>query len=111
MERMRNLVVIVLVSLSILSGCGPSEHRPTDVYLTVESEYGSPTPSVGDDHLNWGMSVTASVDSPLAGGPGTRYVCTGWTGAGSVPPSGSTNSFTFLIYAELIDNLELENTV
>jgi parallel beta-helix repeat protein len=97
MERMRNLVVIVLVSLSILSGCGPSEHRPTDVYLTVESEYGSPTPSVGDDHLNWGMSVTASVDSPLAGGPGTRYVCTGWTGAGSVPPSGSTNSFTFLI--------------
>jgi PKD repeat protein len=96
---MRTLLVPLLFILSVvLIGCGPGKHRPIDVYLTVESDYGSPNPPVGDSHFNWGTTVTASVDSPVASETeGTRYVCTGWTGAGSVPPTGSTNSVSFVI--------------
>jgi len=67
----------------------------TQYYLEVTSTYGSPTPTSGwfDD----GTSITASVNSPVSGPPGTRYVCTGWTGTGSVPASGSTTSVTFTI--------------
>jgi uncharacterized delta-60 repeat protein len=96
---MRSLFVVLLVvflSLLLIT-CGPSKHRPIDVYLTVESDYGSPIPPVGSNYFNYGMTITASVTPPFSGLPGTRYVCTGWTGTGSVPASGSTNSVTFLI--------------
>jgi hypothetical protein len=43
------------------------------------------------------MTITASVDLLVAGNAGTRYVCTGWTGTGSVPTSGSTNLVQFVI--------------
>ena len=67
----------------------------TQYYLEVNSDHGSPTPTSGwfDD----GTTLTASVNSPVAGPPGTQYVCTGWTGTGSVPASGSTNSVTFTL--------------
>jgi hypothetical protein len=65
----------------------------TRYYLTVTSPYGSPTPSSGwfDD----ASSVTASVTSPASGPTGTQYVCTGWSGTGSVPSSGSGVTTTF----------------
>jgi predicted outer membrane repeat protein len=93
---MRGLPIIlsvVFVSL-LLPGCGQGEF---DVYLKVESEYGSPVPPVGDNHLNLLTTITASVDSPVAGSTGIRYICTGWTGTGSVPATGSENSVTFAI--------------
>jgi len=65
----------------------------TQYYLTVNSAYGSPNPN-----SNWfdaGTPMVASVSSPVSGGTGTRYVCTGWTGSGSVPSSGSTCSTNF----------------
>jgi len=96
---MRALAVIlsaVFLSASFI-GCYHSKHRPIDVYLTVESDYGSPTPPVGSNYLNYGMTITASVDSPVAAGEGTRYSCTGWTGTGSAPPTGSTNLVAFQI--------------
>jgi len=99
LKTMRHLCLIlsvVVVSVSLVS-CRPNEHRPIDAYLAVESERGSPNPPVGDHYLNWGMSVTASVDSPLACGRGSRYFCAGWTGTGSVPAVGSINSVTFVI--------------
>jgi len=97
---MRSLSVILLLAFIslLLFGCGPSKHRPIDVYLTVESDYGSPNPPVGENYLNYGMTITASVDSPVAGvTEGTRYVCTGWNGTGSAPAIGGTNSCQFTI--------------
>jgi hypothetical protein len=68
----------------------------TQYYLTVTSPYDSPTPATG--WFDAGTSITASVTSPWAL-TGTRYVCTGWTGTGSVPSSGSSASVTFTINA------------
>jgi hypothetical protein len=65
------------------------------VYLTVSSLYGLPTPTSGS--FSYGTSITASVVSSVAGPAGTQYVCTGWTGNGDVPASGSGNSVTFSI--------------
>lgn len=67
----------------------------TQYYLTVTSPYDSPTPTSG--WLDSGTLVTASVTSPASGPADTRYVCTGWTGAGSVPASGTGSSVTFTI--------------
>jgi len=64
------------------------------VQLTVASAYGSPSPS-GTSSYTPGTSVTASVTSPVAGPLGTQYVCTGWTGTGDVPASGTGTSATF----------------
>jgi len=93
------VVGIIAVACVVLFqiGCYHSKHRPIDVYLTVESEYGSPVPPVGSNYLNYGMTITASVDSPVEGPTGTRYLCTGWSGTGSVPATGTTNSCQFVI--------------
>jgi uncharacterized repeat protein (TIGR02543 family) len=69
----------------------------TQYYLNVTSPYDTPSPSSG--WFNASSSITESVTSPVSGGTGTQYVCTGWTGTGSVPSSGSTTSTTFTIAA------------
>lgn len=66
-----------------------------EVQLTIVSLYDSPNPTSG--LYVPGTSVTASVTSPFAGPAGTQYVCTGWTGTGDVPPSGSGTTTTFTI--------------
>ncbi|HPP11846.1 MAG TPA: hypothetical protein PKW42_03855, partial [bacterium] len=65
--------------------------------LSVTSTYGSPNPGVGIHYYNTGTQVTASVTSPVDAGSGVRYVCTGWTGTGDVPASGTATSVTFTI--------------
>lgn len=65
--------------------------------LTVNSDHGSPVPSVGQHVYYTGDVVNASVSSPVSGTTGTRYVCTGWTGTGSVPATGTTTSTSFTI--------------
>ena len=65
--------------------------------LTVSSNYGSPSPPTGTNTYLHGTTINASVSSPVSGLTGIRYVCSGWTGTGSVPASGSTNSLTFTI--------------
>jgi len=67
--------------------------------LTVASAQDSPSPSVGDHWYDTGTHIDASVTSPADESDGTRYRCTGWTGTGSVPSSGSTLSFHFDITA------------
>jgi hypothetical protein len=67
----------------------------TQYYLTVASLYGSPSPSSG--WFDSGTGITEFVTSPVSGGSGTQYVCTGWTGSGSVPASGAVSSVTFTI--------------
>jgi hypothetical protein len=68
----------------------------TQYYFTSSSVYDSPTPPSG--WFDAGSSITASVSSPVSGGSGILYVCTGWAGSGSVPSSGSATSVNFTIY-------------
>jgi len=69
----------------------------TQYYLTVSSPYDSPTPTSG--WFDSGTGITESVTSPVSGGSGIQYVCTGWSGTGSVPASGTASSDTFTITA------------
>ena len=69
----------------------------TRYYLTVTSAYGSPSPASG--WYDSGTSIAASVNSPVSGSTGTRYVCVGWSGTGSVPTSGSGTTVAFQIVA------------
>jgi PKD repeat protein len=72
-------------------------HYTLQYYFTVTSPYDTPTP--GSGWFNAGASITTAVTSPWAGSAGTRYVCVGWTGTGSVPTSGTTISVSFTINA------------
>jgi hypothetical protein len=67
----------------------------TQYYLTVASQYDSPTPLSG--WFDPGATIIESVTSPVLGPSGTRYACTGWTGTGSVPASGNGSTVTFTI--------------
>jgi hypothetical protein len=64
--------------------------------LTVSSAYDTPSPPSGSQFAN-GTDVTESVTSPTPGGLGTQDVCTGWSGSGDVPSTGTTSSVTFTI--------------
>ncbi|MEM3387884.1 MAG: hypothetical protein QW491_00515 [Thermoproteota archaeon] len=71
-------------------------HYVLQYYLTVDSPYGAPNPSSG--WFDAGTVVTASVTSPWpVDAAGTRNVCTGWTGTGSVPSSGTDTAVVFTI--------------
>ncbi len=63
--------------------------------LDVSTAHGMPTPA-GTTEWSWGDSVSAFVeaDAPVNG---VRYACTGWTGTGSVPASGTDTNVTFTI--------------
>jgi len=66
--------------------------------LTVASDYDSPVPPVSDNDFSPGTPINAFVTDPIVQGtPGTRYVCTGWTGTGSVPDTGTSTSVSFVI--------------
>jgi hypothetical protein len=66
-----------------------------EYYLTVISIHGLPIPT--SDWFVAGTEIAASVTSQSPGPNGTRYVCTGWTGTGSVPSSGTTTFTNFTI--------------
>ena len=57
------------------------------VTLTVASAHGSPVPEVGTHSYAIGTTVTASVEDVTDGL--SQLACTGWTGTGSVPASGT----------------------
>jgi hypothetical protein len=61
-------------------------------YLAVNSQYDSPSPT--SQWYNNNTSITAYVSSPASG-----YTCSGWSGTGSVPSSGSSTVATFAITA------------
>jgi len=66
------------------------------ISLVVASEIGTSTPAAGTHEFDWGTEVLASVEAPAASG-GTKQACTGWTGSGSVPPSGTEPSVAFTL--------------
>jgi hypothetical protein len=65
-----------------------------EYFLTTTSLQGSPTLT-----SRWfvaGTAINASVTSPWPlYATDTRYVCTGWTGTGSAPPSGTSTTVNF----------------
>ncbi|OQX89509.1 MAG: hypothetical protein B6D65_02800 [candidate division Zixibacteria bacterium 4484_93] len=67
------------------------------VFLTVISDFGHPEPS-GVTAYEVGAEVYATVEDTAYEGTDTRHICTGWTGDGSVPPTGTDNEVTFNIY-------------
>ncbi|MDZ7816271.1 MAG: kelch repeat-containing protein [Planctomycetota bacterium] len=52
--------------------------------LVVKSDYGAPTPPVGTNFYFSGATVNASIEKTVMGQPGELFICTGWTGTGSV---------------------------
>lgn len=64
--------------------------------LAVSSERGTPAPARGTSFWSWGDVVSASVAAPPEAN-GWQFVCTGWSGTGSVPASGTIPSVAFLI--------------
>ena len=66
--------------------------------LEVSSEYGSPSPARGVSVYQSGVTVFCAVDEYVQVSDGVRMYCSGWTGTGSVPATGSTNSFHFEIF-------------
>ncbi|VGO17042.1 hypothetical protein PDESU_05636 [Pontiella desulfatans] len=65
------------------------------VNLTVQSALGSPVPSVGSRPYTGGSVVPCSVADVISGN--MQYECIGWTGTGSVPVSGNSNSVEVVI--------------
>ncbi|MDD4872626.1 MAG: cohesin domain-containing protein [Kiritimatiellae bacterium] len=56
------------------------------------SAYGSPQPyGYGNKWVTKGTAVTNYMVSPVSGGTGVQYVCTGWTGSGDVTSGSGTN--------------------
>ena len=63
--------------------------------LTVISQYGTATPSTEYEEAE--TVINCSVTPMVAGSTGTRYVCTGWSGTGSVPSSGNPATINFTL--------------
>lgn len=57
--------------------------------------YGAPSPGYGTHWLAAESTITARAPNAVAGG--TWWVCTGWTGSGSVPMAGATNVVSFVL--------------
>jgi hypothetical protein len=66
----------------------------TQYYLTVNSAYGTPS---GSGWYNAGADITFSVSSPVPESIISQHVCTGWTGTGSAPATGTDASLHFTI--------------
>ena len=64
--------------------------------LTVNSAFGNPSPSVGNNNFAWGDEIEMSV-APSFANETVRGICSGWSGSGSVPSSGSGTNLSFTI--------------
>ncbi len=63
--------------------------------MTVASAHNTPT--LGSGWFNSGTLITASIQDSSNQADNTAYVCSGWSGAGSVPKSGNDTTITFTI--------------
>ena len=66
-----------------------------DYELLVVSSHGAPSPAVGTNLYAWRSSVTCTDASTITEG-GISWQNTGWTGTGSIPALGTTNSTTVI---------------
>ncbi len=64
--------------------------------LTIVSEHGQPIPEAGDHAYPYGTLVSAEVFHETIA-EGIRWACTGWSGTGSVPQTGTATNLSFNI--------------
>ena len=66
--------------------------------LDVSTPHGTSNPSAGSHNYDYGTNLVATLSgSPVVAGT-VQYVCTGWSGTGSVPASGTaTNTGSFAL--------------
>ena len=102
------VIMLTSASSSIIWNWVPSSYTVTgsaaadldtrDYTLAVASARGTPVPAVGTNSYAWHSTVTCSVDSIVSAG-GTNYSCTGWTGTGAIPATGTTNNTGVIMLA------------
>jgi hypothetical protein len=80
------------ISVNVAAPVTVTANYKAQYYLAVNSQYDSPSPTSGWYDNNTG--ITAFVSSPASG-----FICSGWSGTGSVPTSGSSSATTFAITA------------
>jgi hypothetical protein len=61
------------------------------------ARYGTVSPSYGTNTLISGVSISFQAPASVEISNGVRQVCTGWTGTGDVPTSGTSNSVTLTL--------------
>lgn len=66
------------------------------LHLDVSSAHGDAVPAKGRTEWSHGTMISAHATAPEAEN-GTRRVCSGWTGTGSVPASGTGTNASFVI--------------
>ena len=95
----RLLYPAIMSSLFALAHGASAASNEVDLIVgALPLEHGTPTPhGYGVTQLPVDSVVTNTVNTPADETNGTRYVCTGWAGSGSVPASGTTNTVTFTI--------------
>lgn len=71
---------------------------PTSATLTIASNHGTPTPGIGNLTTTVGAQIDATVDDVFTNG--TQWHCSGWSGTGIAPATGTTNSTSLLIVHE-----------
>ncbi len=70
-----------------------------DYTLTVASAHGTPVPSIGTNLYAWRTAITCSVASVVE--QGVDWQVAGWSGTGSIPASGATNTTGAIILTDL----------
>jgi len=66
------------------------------IILGSPEEIAYPTPyAYGTNYLPQDSVITNDVDNPYSPTTGTRYICTGWTGTGSMPTGGPGNEVIY----------------
>jgi len=76
-----------------------------DYTLTITSAYGTPLPTIGThSSYCWHSAITCQVDAVISANPFT-YSCSGWTGTGSIPASGTTNNTGAVILSDINSSL------
>jgi outer membrane protein assembly factor BamB len=83
-------------SSGLMLYCFGEATAPSTWTLTVSSGHDSPSPSVGEHLYNDSDTVECNVTSPVTES-GHTWNCTGWTGTGSAPASGSSTDVSFNI--------------
>ena len=72
--------------------------------LNVSSANGTPIPAVGSHAYAWKSTVTCSVDAAVDAG-WTYHANSGWTGTGSVPGSGNTNTTGEIVLDDVVSSI------
>ena len=81
--------------------CLISINGPTNATAIWAHEYSlTVTSQCGTSSKEWpeaGSLIDRNIISPFSNSTGTQYVCTGWTGTGSAPVSGTSSFISFVI--------------